>query len=74
MIKVLRDFFAPTIKDFMGQSYNLYDVITELQDKIERLEYENMETTNCLYEIENRLQSEIDRLREEIYSYRKQDQ
>jgi len=74
MIKVLRDFFAPTIKDFVGQSYNLYDVIAELQNKIERLEYENMETTNCLYEIENRLQSEIDRLREKIYSCGKQDQ
>jgi prefoldin subunit 5 len=33
-----------------------------LEDKIKILEDENVETTNCLYEMENRLQSQIDAL------------
>lgn len=36
--------------------------ITFLEDKIKILENENIETTNCLYEMENRLQSQIDAL------------
>ena len=38
----------------------LEEQVKLLQDKVEILEGENVETTNCLYEIENRLQSQID--------------
>ena len=33
-----------------------------LSERVKMLEDENVETTNCLYEIENRLQSQIDAL------------
>jgi hypothetical protein len=33
-----------------------------LAERVKILEDENVETTNCLYEIENRLQSQIDAL------------
>lgn len=33
-----------------------------LSERVKILEDENVETTNCLYEIENRLQSQIDAL------------
>lgn len=33
-----------------------------LSERVKILEGENVETTNCLYEIENRLQSQIDAL------------
>ena len=40
----------------------LAERIQFLEDKIKILEGENVETTNCLYEIENRLQTQIDAL------------
>ncbi len=36
--------------------------LTFLEDKVRILEQENIETTNALYELENRLQSQIDAL------------
>lgn len=33
-----------------------------LEQKVKLLEQENIETTNCLYELENRLQAQIDAL------------
>jgi len=36
--------------------------LTFLEEKVRILEQENIETTNALYEIENRLQSQIDAL------------
>lgn len=39
-----------------------------LTDRVRILEGENIETTNCLYEIENRLQSQIDILINNILS------
>jgi hypothetical protein len=38
------------------------DLLTYLEDRVKILEQENIETTNALYEIENRLQSQIDSL------------
>jgi hypothetical protein len=56
MIKIIRNFFTPTIKDPIGEDLNLYDTILYLHERIEKLEEENVELTNCLYEIENRLE------------------
>lgn len=36
--------------------------LTFMEDKVKILEDENIETTNALYEMENRLQSQIDAL------------
>lgn len=36
--------------------------IDQLQDRIDELERENVETTNSLYKLENRLQAQIDAL------------
>jgi len=38
------------------------DYLTYLEDRIKMLEKENIETTNALYEMENRLQAQIDAL------------
>ena len=36
--------------------------LTHLENRVKILEDENIETTNALYELENRLQSQIDAL------------
>ena len=53
----------------------LEERITTLEQKyegalidIKRLEEENIETTNCLYEIENRLQAKIDNIHPVTYN------
>lgn len=38
------------------------DRLNFLEQKVQLLEYENTQTTNALYEMENRLQSQIDAL------------
>lgn len=38
----------------------LCKIVIDLQNRVSILEGENVETTNCLYEIENRLQSQIE--------------
>lgn len=40
----------------------LCEKVSELEDRIKKLEEENIETTNALYEMENRLQAQIDAL------------
>lgn len=44
------------------EKFELIQKIEFLEDKIKILEQENIETTNSLYEIENRLQAQIDSL------------
>jgi len=39
----------------MEPTENLLDLIQKLEDRIEKLEQENIETTNELYRLENRL-------------------
>ena len=43
------------ITELMEPTENLLDLIHKLEDRIEKLEQENIETTNELYRIENRL-------------------
>ena len=47
---------------------NNADIYTQLIARIEKLEYENVELTNCLYEVENRLQSQIDSIHPVTYN------
>ena len=47
---------------------NNADIYTQLIARIEKLENENIELTNCLYEIENRLQAQIDNIHPVTYN------
>ena len=47
---------------------NNADIYTQLIARIEKLENENVELTNCLYEVENRLQSQIDKIHPVTYN------
>ena len=47
---------------------NNADIYTQLIARIEKLENENVELTNCLYEVENRLQSQIDSIHPVVYN------
>ena len=47
---------------------NNADIYTQLIARIEKLENENIELTNCLYEVENRLQSQIDSIHPVTYN------
>ena len=40
----------------------------KLQERITKLEGENIELTNCLYEVENRLQAKIDNIHPVTYT------
>jgi hypothetical protein len=42
--------------------------IADLESKVLKLEAENINTTNCLYEIENRLQAQIDNIHPVTYN------
>ncbi len=48
----LRWLFTPTDKEMCEES-NIYSILVELQERIETLEAENIETTNLLYEAMN---------------------
>jgi septal ring factor EnvC (AmiA/AmiB activator) len=48
----LRWLFSPTEKEMCDES-TLYSAILDLQERIEMLEAESIETTNTLYEIMN---------------------
>jgi len=47
---------------------NNADIYTQLIARIEKLENENIEITNCLYELENRLQAQIDSIHPVVYN------
>jgi septal ring factor EnvC (AmiA/AmiB activator) len=52
----LRWLFTPTDKEMCEES-NIYSVLLELQERIETLESENIETTNTLYELMNSIEA-----------------
>ena len=70
MIKFIKSLFAPTEKFDLNNSsiFNLYDKIIKLQERVEKLEEENIGLTNALYECENRLESKIDNIHPVIYN------
>jgi chaperonin cofactor prefoldin len=47
---------------------SLLNRITDLELRVLTLETENVELTNCLYEIENRLQAQIDNIHPVVYN------
>lgn len=48
----LRWLFTPTDKEMCAET-NIYSILLDLQERIEVLEAENIETTNTLYELMN---------------------
>lgn len=52
MIKLIRWFFSPSKKPIV-EDIDFYAKIVELEERILKLEEENIETSNCLYEIMN---------------------
>jgi len=47
---------------------SLLDRIADLELRVLKLEAENVELTNCLYEVENRLQANIDNIHPVTYN------
>ena len=54
--------------DAGGVDESLLDRISLLELVVLKLEQENVELTNCLYEVENRLQSQIDNIHPVVYN------
>ena len=56
------NWFKKVVKDYVVEDANasLFDKITDLELRVLTLEAENVELTNCLYEVENRLNAKID--------------
>ena len=46
----------------------VFGKIVALEDRIKKLEQENVELTNCLLEVENRLQARIDNIHPITYN------
>jgi chaperonin cofactor prefoldin len=62
--------FDRVVKDYVVEDVNtsLFDKITDLELRVLTLEAENVELTNCLYEVENRLQAKIDNIHPVTYN------
>ena len=67
MRKFIEWFLSPSVKtefeDYLNID-NLYDRVAELEQKVSKLQEENLETTNELYRLENSLDARIDILSE----------
>ena len=66
MIKFIKWFFSPSKKNVDG--IDVYSKLAELENRIEVLEKENIETTNELYRMENSLDARIDILAERFWT------
>lgn len=53
MINVIKWFFSPSKKEIVCDESDIYSKIIELENRIAKLEEENIETTNLLYELGN---------------------
>ena len=67
MIKLIKKFFSPTVKDKSSVFY-LADRIIELQTKVSELEKENRELHDLILETEINLKNAIDRIQPVIYN------
>jgi septal ring factor EnvC (AmiA/AmiB activator) len=54
--KFLKWFIAPSQKPII-EDVDLYAKIVELENRISKLEDENIETSNCLYELGNSIEA-----------------
>jgi hypothetical protein len=76
MFKWIDNFLKPyQVTGEDSNEYSLGELCTQLakhvqenQERITKLEAENVELTNCLYEVENRLQAQIDNIHPVTYN------
>lgn len=54
------------IRKFVNVS--VYKHISNLESRVDELEMENINTTNALYELENRIQSKLDKIQPVVYN------
>jgi predicted nucleic acid-binding Zn-ribbon protein len=78
--KVVKDYQKPEtyellVTDTNGDKHSLAGLcaslakeVIKLEERITKLEQENIELTNCLYEVENRLQAQIDNIHPVVYN------
>ena len=78
--KVVKDYQKPEtyellVTDTSGEKHSLAGLCAslakegiKLEERITKLEAENIELTNCLYEVENRLQAQIDNIHPVTYN------
>lgn len=59
IVKFINWFFSPSVKPIV-EDINVYSKLIELEERIIKLEEENIETTNELYRMENSLDARID--------------
>jgi predicted nucleic acid-binding Zn-ribbon protein len=52
----------------VGLCSSLAKEVVKLEERITKLEAENVELTNCLYEVENRLNAKIDKIHPVVYN------
>jgi len=64
------NWFNRVVDDYSVEDVDesILDRITDLELTVLRLEQENIELTNCLYEVENRLQAKIDNIHPVVYN------
>ena len=64
------NWFNRVVKDYDAGDVDesLLDIIADLELRVLKLEEENVELTNCLYEVENRLQANIDNIHPVVYN------
>ena len=53
MIKFFKWFFSSSKKELICDESDIYSKIIELENRVAKLEEENVETTNLLYELGN---------------------
>lgn len=66
MIKFIRRFFEPSLR--YEDDDSLIDVILDLEYRLEYLEKDNIELSNSLQKMEDRLERRIDRIQPVIYN------
>ena len=52
--KFVKWFISPDVKPIV-EHYDVYSKIAEVEERIQHLEQENIETSNCLYELSNHI-------------------
>jgi hypothetical protein len=67
VIKLIKKFFSPTIKDTSSVFY-LADKIIELQTRVDELEKENRQLHDLILEMEINLKNAIDKIQPVIYN------
>ena len=78
--RVVKDYYKPEtyellVTDTNGDKHSLAGLcaslakeVVKLEERITKLEGENVELTNALYEVENRLQAQIDNIHPVVYN------